>query len=43
MLLIIPLNYYFKEISVSRAVDLGGGSEEIERSGILNNWGNNTI
>jgi hypothetical protein len=29
--------------NVSRAVDLGGGCEEIERSGILNNWGNNTI
>jgi hypothetical protein len=29
--------------SVSRAVDLGGGCEEIERSGILNNCGNNTI
>jgi hypothetical protein len=27
----------------SRAVDLGGGSKEVERSGILNNCGNNTI
>ncbi|KAL3459150.1 hypothetical protein BJX64DRAFT_291547 [Aspergillus heterothallicus] len=27
----------------SRAVDLGGGSEEIERSGILNSRENNTI
>jgi hypothetical protein len=29
--------------SVSQAVDLGGGSEEIKRSGILDNCGNNTI
>jgi hypothetical protein len=30
-------------ITVGRAVDLGGGSEEVERSVILNNWGNGTI
>jgi hypothetical protein len=30
--------------TVSRAVDLGGGSEEVFwRSDILNNWGNDTI
>jgi hypothetical protein len=28
---------------VSRTVGLGGGYAEIERSGILNNCGNNTI
>jgi hypothetical protein len=32
-----------RSIIVSRAVDLWGGSEEIERSGILNNCGNNTF
>jgi hypothetical protein len=32
-----------RSTNVSRAVDLGGESEEIERSGILNNCGSNTI
>jgi hypothetical protein len=32
-----------KAFIVGRAVDLGGGSEEVERSVILNNWGNGTI
>jgi hypothetical protein len=30
-------------VCVSRAVDLDGGCEEIERSAILNNYGNDTI
>jgi hypothetical protein len=38
----IQLHVQLEDI-VNRTIDLGGGSEEIERSDILNNWGNDTI